>query len=82
MDSLESLINSKEPLSDSQIMFVFNQVGLAGDIILLKNDGPRAEAKFTVVILSGDEKFSGIRQDSDDLSFAIRKVLSKYIVGR
>lgn len=80
MDELKELLYTNHQFDDLQIMLVFKKIGEIGDIILFKYDGLRTDNHFTVVITSPSEKFESIRFDANDLSSAVIKALTKYIL--
>ncbi len=73
------LCDQQEELTNEQIMAIFFQIGLLGDILLLKNDGIRIENMFSIVIIGGKGVFENIRVDGSNLSQIVKTAISKYI---
>jgi hypothetical protein len=78
LSTIRKAVFDNVELTNDQIIQVLNDIGEQGDIILLKNDGIRLENKYTVVIISGTEKFNSIRLDGAHLSQTLSACLRSY----
>lgn len=78
MPGLEDIVYDTHELSNDLILQALNEVGERGDIMLLKHDGPRSDAKYTVVIISGNSAFDSIRKDGDELGAIVIFCLRRY----
>ena len=79
MKEIKILVDQDQQLTGDQIINIIAEIGRAGDIIIVKNDGLRLADNYTVVITSGTNKFDSIRYDSNDLDIALKNALRRYL---
>jgi len=79
MDELLNTVFESEKLFDySKLLRLLSLVESRGDVLVMKMDGARESNKYTVVLLSGHNKFESIRMDSASLYTALQDVFKRY----
>ena len=70
---------NKESFSPEDILEIISLVGKNKDVVLIKNDGVRADKQYTVFIVPSNNPEKSIRCDDNSLQEALKYVLRLYV---